>query len=67
MSVFGDKAAVDKMIQQFKTAQEVDAWLGEEHRKAREQFTEVAVSLRALCESQPQWKDYVTEALQRGN
>ncbi|ANA85614.1 hypothetical protein PBI_HUFFY_67 [Gordonia phage Huffy] len=60
-----DQKQVDELIGKFRELRELDAWLAEQHAETRGLFTEVAFSLKALCEAVPAWKDYVTEALQK--
>ncbi|AKC03083.1 hypothetical protein BH790_gp58 [Gordonia phage Gsput1] len=61
-----DRKALDAQIAMFVELQEWDAELAREHRETRAKFTEVAVSLKALCEAVPEIKDYVTGEIARG-
>ncbi|URM87396.1 hypothetical protein SEA_BANQUO_66 [Gordonia phage Banquo] len=59
-----DKKQIDGLIGKFREFRELDGWLAAQHAETREAFTEVALSLKALCEAVPEWKDYVTGELQ---
>ncbi|NKZ90503.1 hypothetical protein GS966_11225 [Rhodococcus hoagii] len=57
------RSDVDPLIEALAETRQMDAWLQAEHMATRELLTEQALNLRAVCETQPHLKEYVSARL----